>query len=122
MEKMTAILLVLLLLLLPSGCSGPQGDPTIEGLIYSLGEDSFLVVSGIDSADIPYDEWFASGEHKAISFTILPTTRIRMAGRFGSFQELTVGSRVRVWADNGVALSYPGQAGASRVEVLDDGE
>ena len=111
-----------LMLLTAAACSGPQSEATIEGMIYRLDGSQILVVSGIDSPDIPYDEWFESGEHAAIFFTIQATTRILLEGRYGGLQDLAVGTRVRVWADNGIAKSYPGQAGAARVEVMPMGD
>lgn len=38
--------------------------------------------------------------------------------RRGTFDDLAVGTKVRVWARGVVLLSCPGQAGAERVEVL----
>ena len=109
-------LTVALLLFLGSSCS--LEEPAIEGRVYWLEGSQFLVVSGIETVDIPYDEWFDSGEHAAIVFTVVPQTRFRLSDRYGGLDDLKVGSRVRVWADGGIALSYPGQAGAGRVEIL----
>ena len=124
MKRVFVVLIILLCgtAMLLSGCSRPKGEATIEGLVYWMENTQFLVVSGIENTEIPYDEWFASGEHPAIVFTVTPSTRIRIQGRYGSVTELVVGTRVKVWADGGIAKSYPGQATTSWVEVLHKNE
>ena len=109
------LLAALCIAALCSGCS--MEEPAIEGCVYWLEGSQFLVVAGIESVDIPYDEWFQAGDHPAIVFTVVPQTRIRLGDRYGGMSDIAVGSWVKVWARNGVALSYPGQATAARVEI-----
>jgi hypothetical protein len=116
-QSLKLFLVVLSLLILAGSCTA--SEPAIEGLIYWLEGSQFLVVSGIDNVDIPYDEWFTAGDHTAIVFTAVPQTQIRLTHRYGSMADLKVGSRVRVWVDGGIAKSYPGQAAALHVEILD---
>ena len=70
---------MLILLIAGSGCS--KEEPVIEGWVYWVEDSQFLVVDGIESVDVPYDEWFETGEHAAIVFTTVPRTRFRMGNR-----------------------------------------
>ena len=118
--KRVLLIMITALFLLPvalTGCRGPAGPPALEGLVFSIDGRQFLAVEGIEDAGVPYDEWFEDGNN-AIFFTVTDKTRFVREGKKASFSDLEVGQKVRVWAEGGIMKSYPGQAGADRVEII----
>lgn len=114
------ILLLLFITLLLPGCGAKELAETAEmtGVLYNLSDSSILVVEGIESANIPYEEWFEEGL-PAISFTVDSKTEIiGLDGRATSFADLQEGQTVTVSYSGAVAESYPGQAGADRVVIV----
>ncbi|SDN97415.1 DUF3221 domain-containing protein [Alkalicoccus daliensis] len=83
-----------------------SGEPVITGYVLDMEENSALVVESTaqDFSDTGGQEEFYS----AIYFTEMP-------------EEVQLGDRVEVWAE-AVAESYPGQAEAQRVEILEPGQ
>ncbi len=119
MKTRLLILSITLILIFSTftGCGTPSDPPAIEGLIFSVDGNQFLVVAGIGDVNIPYEQWFEAG-NSAILFTVTNKTRFFGEGKKVSNSYLRVGQLVRVWADGGIMKSHPGQAGANFVEFL----
>ena len=99
---------------LAGGCGRTEEPPTIEGLVFAVEGERFLVVEGISDANIPYAEWFEKGNN-AIFFEVTGKTRFEQGGRKAAFADMAVGQTVRVWAEGGLRKSYPAQGEARRV-------
>ena len=103
-----------------NGCTqaAPDTPPDIAGLIYSVEGESFLVVEGIDTADIAYDQWFEKGNNAA-AFTINRDTVLQKEGKEITFDQLEKGQQVQVWSTGGLMKSYPQQGTAKKVVIKD---
>ncbi len=113
--------LIFPLLLLLNGCGtgneqGQMEDPIVTGLIYSLAENSMLVIEGIETIDISEEDWQGND---AISFSISGSAEIIGKGDESlTFEDLREGDEVDVWHTGPVRESYPMQADAVKVEVI----
>jgi hypothetical protein len=111
---------VLLLTLFLAACTASdieEDDALIEGLIYSKSESAILVIADIDDVDLSEEEWYGN---EAIYFSVNEETRIEgEAGQSKSADDLLVGTKVKVWSTGPVAESYPMQATASRIVVVE---
>lgn len=97
----------------------PQGAPFITGLIFDVEDGRVLVVNGIDSTDIPYDEWFKAGR-QAIWLSVTGKTKIiDSRGNNAVPSELQKGRQVVCWVDGPVSESYPEQGGAAKIKLLE---
>jgi len=101
-----------------AGCAPAESGtpPTIIGVVNSTEGDTILVVEGIDRPGVPQEEWFGK---RAINFTITGDTVIERDGKPVSPDDFT-GLKVEVWADGPIAESYPEQARAGRIVILED--
>ncbi len=101
-----------------AGCTPAEtgAPPTITGVVNSTRGDTILVVEGIDRPGVPQEEWAGS---RAINFTITGDTVIERDGEPVSPDDFT-GLKVEVWADGPIAESYPEQARAGRIVILED--
>jgi hypothetical protein len=117
MNRMLTLLITAAFITAAAGCT-PAAPPDITGLIYSVEGDSFLVVEGIDTADIAYDEWFEKGNN-AIVFTVNSGTVLQKNGKKVAFEQLQKGQNVQVWSTGGLMKSYPLQGTAKKVVITD---
>lgn len=98
------ILLVMLGVLLMTGCTG-AAPPDGEGYIIQVTERSVLVIDE-QILDATWNEIFEEYTGNAI---MLSTRK----------KNLKPGQRIRYWVKGGVNTSYPAQAEAKRIEVID---
>jgi hypothetical protein len=117
MKRMLTLLIFAAFITTIAGCT-PAAPPEITGLIYSIADDKILVVEGIDTADIAYEEWFEKGNN-AIFFTINRDTALQKNGKKISFEQLEAGQKVEVWSTGGLMKSYPMQGTAKKIAVLE---
>jgi hypothetical protein len=109
---------IVLLFFLVTGCSRPQTEPHISGLIFTVNENRILVVADIDDVDIPEEEWFDIGK-RAIWFSIDKKTKIEYTdGKRATPIDLKEGQAVFAWADGGTMKSYPEQATAQKIVII----
>lgn len=114
------IIILLLTVGLAMGCSRGKNLESFQGLVYSVESNRVLVVQGIDSVDVPYDEWFGAGKN-AIWFTVNKNTVIRnTAGRKTNINGILAGQEIEVLFSGAVAKSYPGQAQAEKINIFTD--
>jgi hypothetical protein len=93
------------------GCvASPLGEPSLTGLITNAGGDRILVEEN------PQD---TAGSAKAAVRISEQTEILYSSGARASRNDLRVGERVRVWFTGPVAQSYPVQATAERIEILE---
>jgi hypothetical protein len=117
LKKFIVFTAALLILLVTAGC-GTNDSATFEGMVFAVEENRVLVVKGIESADIPYDEWFEKG-NEAIFFAVDRKTGLRdSAGKKITLGDIRPGHEVRVTFSGAVAKSYPGQATAAQIRLL----
>jgi len=112
------VILVILPLIVISCSSKPEKEPDITGIIYSITEQSILVVEGVVDLNTSYDEWFEQGK-LAISFTVNDKTIIKQEKQELTFNDLKEGQMVKVWSIGPLAESYPMQGTAREIIVLD---
>jgi hypothetical protein len=94
-----------------------QEPPDLEGLIYDKQEKTILVVEGIEDISISEEEWQGKS---AIVFSVTNKTEITLEnGEKVEFDALEKGQRVKVWHTGHVLESYPAQAEARKIIVLD---
>lgn len=105
----------LLITLAAAGCSENYGDPDITGLIVAIEDRRILVVADLDEISTDFEDWEG---RRAIYFTVTNKTKIRIDGGKGSFEDLAVGRLVEAWADGAIAESYPEQAAAKKIVIL----
>lgn len=117
MRKRPILLLAaaLLITLVAAGCSENSGDPDITGLIVAIEDSRVLVVADLDEVSTDFEDWEG---RRAIYITVTDKTAIRMGGGKGSFEDLAVGQKVEAWADGAIAESYPEQAAAKKIVIL----
>lgn len=87
-----------------------MGEPSITGVITNLEGGRILVEENPQET---------SGSEKAAVRTTGQTQIISASGRKVSNADLRTGDRVRVWFLGPVMESYPVQATAARIEILD---
>ncbi len=123
LKHIIAFLIVALLLFYhfygPAGPVDPE-EPTLEGIIYQLDENQFLMAEGIlseeyrDPADLRGD---------AAYMTVTEDTEIiDIDGNLTDFENLEIGNKVQVWVDGPLMESYPMQGEASVVKVIEKTE
>ena len=118
MKKLLLLVSGFLLLLALTGCGSKTDSSSFIGLVFSVVDGRVLVVQGIESADIPYDEWFEAG-NDAIIFTIDANTALRDAeNKKMTRDKIEAGQRVEVLFSGAVMKSYPGQATADKIRIL----
>jgi hypothetical protein len=117
MNRMLIFLISAALVGAAAGCT-PEAPPDITGLIYLIEGDQILVVEGIDTADIAYEEWFEKGNN-AIVFTLDRDTTLQKNGKKIASEQLETGQKVQVWSTGGLMKSYPMQGTAKKVVVLE---
>ncbi|MFA9556901.1 DUF3221 domain-containing protein [Evansella sp. AB-rgal1] len=101
-----------------SDCTEPVEEPHIVGLIYSKDERSMLVVEGIESVDIDQEEWDGNN---AISFTMEEDAiLVDGDGEKVDFDFFKKGDKVKVSHTGTLMESYPMQASAVRVELVEE--
>lgn len=116
--KLISLMCIILILCVGCGNSGSFSNktPHIDGLIYSLHENSILVVEGIDSVDIPQSEWQGK---PAYSIKISTKTKIETEDGISiSAADLQKGDHVKVWHTGTIAESYPMQVEAVKIIVM----
>ena len=94
-------------------------EADITGLIYSVseGKTSFLVVEDIEDSEVEEEEWYGKN---AISFSITDETRFAdVSGKEMTFEQINKGDKVAVWHTGEVMESYPLQAEAVRIELIE---
>ena len=106
----------LLLSFIAAGCTDSSGDPDITGLIVAIEDSRILVVAGLDEVTTNFEDWEGN---RAIYFTVTDKTVIRTGGGKGSFADLSVGQKVEAWAEGAIAESYPEQAAAKKIVILE---
>lgn len=120
MKKNTALIticIIFALFLTGCGLNELSKDPDITGIIYSTGEQEILVVEGIESAGIAYEDWSEEG-FRAVYFRIdTDTIILDEEEQKISFNNLYIGQLVDVWITGPVAESYPEQAKAKIIKV-----
>ncbi len=119
-QKRIMIVIIFTLLLLMIGCSNknPTGDPHIEGLVFTVSENSILVIEEIDTVDITQEQWQGK---PAFSTHIQKDTRIvDTNGKEISTEAINKGDRVKVWHTGPVAESYPMQVWAVKIVVVQE--
>jgi hypothetical protein len=117
--------LVLMLALSGTGCSGPAEEPIddpeqepISGTIYRFDDNRILVVDGITSVNIPWSKWFEQG-HRAVYFTVEDDTMVELNGEEVRAENLSRGQKVEVYHEGFLAESYPEQGKALKVVITD---
>ncbi len=93
-----------------------QEDPYVQGKIYDIQENRILVAEG-------YNE---KAEHikvqgNAVWLTITQDTEI-IGGKINSFNELEEKTNIKAWITGPVLESYPAQATASKIIILEKEE
>lgn len=110
--------LLMLLMLVLAGCGqtgSTSSQPHIEGLIYSTHDNNIMVVEGIDSVEIPQEQWQGK---PAYSISITSNTIIQdEQGNKLEQSDLSQGDHVAVWHTETVRESYPMQVTAEKVMV-----
>ncbi|WP_456278821.1 DUF3221 domain-containing protein [Bacillus sp. AK128] len=116
MMKRMAVKVPILFLVLMIGWW--NGIPDSTGIIYSISEDSILVISGIEREDISSEEWFENNK-PATDYRITEDTKIVLrSGKEGLLTRLKVGQKVKVWNSGYVQESYPSQSTAKKIRVI----
>ena len=116
--KRYIILGLIVVVLVAVSFSFREADPDIEGLIYSKSSGQILVVAGIDDVDLPYDVVLEQGS-LVIAFSVTEKTIITGSeGKKITFTELQEGDQVKVWHTGSVRESYPLQADARKIVVI----
>jgi len=115
-SKLLIVLLILIAAVMAAGCSQAATEPDITGVVNAVEGDRILVVEGLERAGVPQEEWFGK---RAIFFTLTGDTVIERDGEPVTPDNFT-GLKVAVWADGAIAESYPEQAKAARVVILED--
>ncbi len=116
--KRYIILGLIVVVLVAVGFSFREADPDIEGLIYSKSSGQILVVAGIEGVDMSYDEVLEKGS-LLIAFSVTEKTSITGSdGKKITFTELQEGNQVQVWHTGQVRESYPLQADARKIVVI----
>lgn len=117
--------LVLMLALFGTGCSGPAEEPIddpeqepISGTIYRFEDNRILVVDGITNVNIPWSKWFEQG-HRAVYFTVEDDTMVELNGEEVRAENLFRGQKVEVYHEGFLAESYPEQGKALKVIITD---
>ena len=90
--------------------------PIIEGFVYELNEESFLVSEGINSDN--YEE-LDDLEGEAIVFSVTDNTKFINSEEESSFEDLNLKDKVKVWNEGPIMESYPAQTDAKRVEIVE---
>lgn len=113
------LLSVLLLLVLAlAGCGRNQDAYSFSGMVFAVEEGRVLVVADIETADIPYDEWFEAGK-RAIWFSVDKKTAFRdTGGKKISFAGIETGQEVEVFFTGPVMESYPEQSKADKIVIM----
>lgn len=94
-----------------------QEDPDMQGLIYDKQAKTILVIEGIEDVTLSQEEWQGK---PAIVFSVTNKTEItRENGEKVEFDALEKGQQVKVWHTGEVMESYPGQAEARKIVVLE---
>jgi hypothetical protein len=94
-----------------AGCAAsPLGEPSLTGLITNTSGDRILVEENPQET---------AGSAKAAVRISEQTEILHSSGARASRNDLLVGDRVRVWFTGPVAQSYPVQATAARIEILE---
>ena len=93
------------------------GEPFITGIIFDV-EERILVVAGIETADMEYNEWFEKG-NRAIWLAVTDAVIVDKDGERKTAQALKRGQRVQAWVSDPVMESYPEQGSADKVVILD---
>jgi uncharacterized protein with FMN-binding domain len=95
----------------------PESEAAITGLIFAVENGRILVVEGIESVEIAYDEWFQDGKH-AIWLDITEKTLVTdINGRSVESSVLEKGNTVAVWTEGGIQKSYPAQGIAAKIVI-----
>lgn len=111
------------------GCNGtfdlPDREPAIEGRIVSVGEASPAPGGSGIRLTIHVKEEPTGGDPCGIIFRVDDgtTLALRSPGQPpvpASIDQLTIGARVHVWADGGIAESCPAQAATEAIEVREE--
>lgn len=114
------ILYLLGVAFLLTGCTtnGAIGEsPDMQGLIYDKQEKTILVIEGIEDVTLSQEEWQGK---PAIVFRVTEKTKITAEnGEKVEFEALEKGQRVKVWHTGTVMESYPLQAEARKIVVLE---
>ena len=110
--------------LMLAGCGQNQGElidspEPISGLIYAIEGKTILIIGGINSVNIPREDWFEAGK-RAVYFAITENTVVELKGNIVSLDRLARGQKVNVFHEGFLAESYPEQGGALRVVIVDD--
>ncbi|GBG10437.1 hypothetical protein PAT3040_05170 [Paenibacillus agaridevorans] len=88
---------------------GCQGEPTGQGYIFEVSEDGrVLVLDDIDNIQIGKRWVDISSNYSGDAIWLKTTT-----------SKYKVGQRVRYWVDGGVDQSFPAQASAKKIEIID---
>jgi hypothetical protein len=117
-DKLFIFMAMLTVLVALCGCSPAQrwGEPAITGLVHSAEGTAILVIEGLERPGLPQEEWYGK---RAIYFTLTGDTVIERDGETVTPDHFT-GLKVEVWADGPIAESYPEQAKAARVVILEE--
>jgi hypothetical protein len=120
--KRIVLLVLALLCLVFSGCTGAVDEPVDEvsrhsGLIYSIEDNRILVIQNIDNVNIPWNSWFEGGK-RAIVFSITAETVIELDGEAQTAELLQRGQAVEVLYSGALAESYPEQGSADKVIII----
>ncbi len=98
-----------------------SGDPDIRGKIYSVSEDKILVAEGLEGDVDDYEGQIDRLQGNAIWFTVPGVVEIEgKKGETLSFNDRELGDMVEVWSTGVVLESYPAQATASFIRVVEE--
>jgi hypothetical protein len=110
----TAVLIIIILV----GFGRKTDSVTFSGLVFSVNDSQVLVVQDIESAEIPYEEWFNQGKN-AVFFTVDNKTSLRDAnGKKITLDQMEAGQQVEVTFSGALAKSYPAQGRADRISIV----
>lgn len=111
------IILLLLVVFIFYGLEEEERDPLIEGVIYEITDTSFLVAEGLKADSF---ESVNDLDGRAVRFDLIDELEvIDQEGQSIDFENLSTGNKVKVWHTGFVRETYPEQANAMRIQIVD---
>jgi hypothetical protein len=113
------LVLIVLSALVIGGCSAGSADiePHISGIVADIGDNSILIVDGLDPADLPFDAG-ADAVNRAIWFYFTEDTVLVDQNNVSiSLSDLRLGMPAQGWHLGFTAESHPEQATAVKIVV-----
>lgn len=107
---MQRIFFLLILITLITGCNKPSKPPDFQGRIIDIDKTHILVVSNVSVEEV---ETMTTNEILSVKAPNAVWLNVNGSSKY------KVGQLVNVWYQGGVNHSYPAQAGAKKVEIIE---